>query len=190
MHLFLQGCGNARYTHCSPQAVDIRIPVPHDNNLVFAENDFLQRLGFYPGLYPCILLYLLALAAVIHSIMGSLDHRLVTAPPQSQIDCIPGELIILGISKPVQAHADADSHRHLVPYIYCFYIFQQIKPVLLQRRNRFFPHNNQELVLFYLFADAIQACNILIYLSVNQCEEEGTPNLFHAFQRFFIIIQI
>lgn len=62
MSLPFQSGSDAGYPHRRSKAVDIRISMSHNDNLIFAGNDLLQRMGFYPRLYSRILLYLLALA--------------------------------------------------------------------------------------------------------------------------------
>ena len=147
-------------------------------------------MGFYPRLYSRIFLYLLALASVIYRIMRRFDYRLVAAPPKRQINSISRKFIILRISKAVQADSYTDRHRHLISNVHGFDIFQQIKAILLQVRNRLFSHDHKELVLFHLPTDPIHPGNVLVHFPVNQGNQQRAPYLFHAFQRFLIIIQI
>ena len=162
----------------------------HDQYTVLSRNDLPQRLGLYTGFHAGIFLHLLALAPIIGDTLRRLDHRLVAAAPQRQVDSVPGKFIILRIGQTIQTHANTHGHCHLVSDVDRLYLFQQVKPVLLKLGYRFFPQDHQILVLLHLLADAVQPGDILIHLPVDQGDEQGTPYLLHALQRLLIVVQI
>ena len=127
-----------------------------------------RSMSFYSCLDTGILLYLLALAAVVGNALRRLDDRLVTAASQRQINGGTGKLVVLRIGQSIQTDTDTDGHRHLVADVHRLDLFQQIKTVLLQLCHCFFPHDYQILVLLQLLADTIQCRNVFIYLTVDQ----------------------
>ena len=147
-------------------------------------------MSFYSCLDTGILLYLLTLAAVVGDALRGLNHGLIPATSQCQINGGAGEFIVLCISQAIQTNTDTDGHCHFIADVYGLDLFQQIETVLLQLCYRFFPHDYQILVLFQLLADTVQRCNVLVHLTVDQCDQQGSADFLNALQRFLIVVQI
>ena len=188
--LSAEGLGDPVNTHRRTEAVHIRHPVSHDNDTILAGDDFPQGMSFYSCLDTGILLYLLALAAVVGNALRRLDDRLVTAASQRQINGGTGKLVVLRICQSIQTDTDTDGHRHLVADVHRLDLFQQIKTVLLQLCHCFFPHDYQILVLLQLLADTIQCRNVFIYLTVDQSNQQGSADFLDALQGFLVVVQI
>ncbi len=144
----------------------------------------------YTRLHSCILLYLLALSAVIGGAFRRLDHRLIAAAPQCKVDGIPGKLVILRIGKAVQTNTDTDGHRHLVADVHRLDILQQVKPGFLQLRHGFLAHDHKIFVFLKFFHNSVQRGDILVHLSVDQCDQERSSDLLHTLQRLLVVVQI
>ena len=124
------------------------------------------------GLNTGVLLHLLALSAIIADLLRRLDHTLVAAAAQSQVDGRSGKLIILGIAQPVQADADTYGNRHLIANIYGFHILQKFETLLTHLGYRFLTQHRQILVLFNFLADSVETGNILVHFPVNQRHQQ------------------
>ena len=164
--------------------------MPHNQYTLLAGDNFPQGLSLYSGLYPGIFLYLLALSSVISNILRRFHYRLVTAPAQGKINGIAGKFIILRITQSVQSDPDADSHCHFVSDIDGFDLLQKIEFAGSECLRRFPAKDNHILVLLYLLTDTVLSRNIFIHLSVDQCNQQGTPYLLHTLKGFIIIIQV
>ena len=190
MRLFLQRKRDPCNTDSRAETVNIRYPVPHNDDAVLTCDDLTQRLRFHSRLHPRIFFHLLALAAIVSDIIRCLDHSLVAAPPQRQIDGISRKLIILGISQPIKPHADTQRHSHLIADIDRLYILQYIEPVILELSHRFLAQDHQIFILLKLLRYSVQRRNIFIDFSVDQRDQQRAPDFFHTLQRLVIIVKI
>ena len=186
----IQGFRNPIDTDRGAEAVHISQLVSHDQNPVPAGDDFVQRMRLHPRLHAGVLFHLLALSAIIADLLRRLHHRLVSAAPQCHINGCPRKLKILGIGQAVQTDSYADGDSHLVSDVHGLHIVQNLETLFAHLRHSPLTQDRQILVLLQLSADAVEAGNVFVHLPVDQRDQKGTANLFHALQRLIIIIQI
>jgi len=79
----------------------------HNHNMLTALDNLPQCMGFDSCFYTGVLLYLLAVTAIVDNIFTLFDYHLVAAPAQCQVDCHTGIFIILIIS--ITADTDSDT---------------------------------------------------------------------------------
>src|SRR5699024_3469722 len=127
----IQGLSCPVNTNAGTYGIHIRDLMSHNHYLILAHHKFSEGMGFYTGLYTGALAHLLRFTTEISHLIPVLDHHLVTAAPQSQVNGNTGIFVILGVTGGVNANTDADGHRHVISYIDSLYILQDIKPFFL-----------------------------------------------------------
>ena len=107
MCLFAERSGDLPHTDRRTQAVDIAGLMSHDDQFVTGIQQFLKRLSLDPRLDPGILFLSRSLSAEIRDIVPVLDHSLITAAAERQIDRRASGFIIRLIILAAAADADA-----------------------------------------------------------------------------------
>ena len=100
-----QCLGDAVDADTGAKGIHISDAVSHDDDIVLARDDFFQRMRLDPGLHPCILFHLLGFSTVVGDACRGLDDRLVSSPPQRQIDGVSCKFEILRIGQTI--HTDS-----------------------------------------------------------------------------------
>ena len=185
-----QGLCHAVDSHRCTEAVCIRHTVSHHKHHILGRNDLPQGMSLDTCLHTSIFLHLLTLSAVVGDAVRGLHHSLISAPSQRQINGIAGELVVLRIAQPIQTDSHAQGHNVFIADIDCLNILQQLKSGLLELCKCFLAHYHQILILLQLSADTVQGQNVFIDTPVHQSKEERSSHLFHAGQRFLIVVQI
>ena len=85
IHLLIQRLRRAADPDGRTETVNIKILMPHDNNLFLAVHELLQRMCLDSGLDPGILLLPLRLAPKVPDVLTGADDHLVSSSSESQI---------------------------------------------------------------------------------------------------------
>ena len=178
------------HTNGRPQGIDICNLVSHTEDSVLGRKKFLQCLCLHPRLDPGIFLRLKRLSAPIGNGLAVLYGSLVSSPAKSHLHGYSGIFIILAERNAVQSDPDTDSQCHTVPDIDAFDILQNLKPILFQPFQGGILQHQEVFVLFQLSHDPVKIRKVFSHATVNQSDQQGTPDLLHAFQCLFIIVQI
>ena len=144
----------------------------------------------YPGLYSGSLFHLLGFSAKKLNLTAILHYCLVSPAAQRHVYGSTGKVIILTVGIAVHAHSDAKGNSHLIANVDGFHIFQYGKSVFFNLFHILLFDGKEILILFHLFSNTVHTVDVLVNLTINQRSKQGASNLFHAFQRLVIIVQI
>ena len=161
----------------------------HNDELVLGFQELLEGLGLHTGLYPGVLLHGLGLASEVLDALACLQHHLIAAPAQSQVQTGPCRLVAGLIGLRLHAHADAEGQRQVVSDIDGLYVLQDGEAVLHHLMDVPVHHQENVFVLFQLLYDALHGGNVVADLSVHKGCEQGPADLLHPFHGLIVIVQ-
>ena len=128
--LFSKHTGCTENSNSRTKGIDICQAVPHDNHVLTALNNFMQRMCLDPRFYTGVALHLFCLAAKICNILTIFDNDLIPASSECQINCRTCLLIVFVIRSPLDPDTDTQRDRHLIAHFDRLDIFKYTEPVV------------------------------------------------------------
>ena len=128
--LFSKHTGCTENSNPCTKGIDICQAVPHDNHVLTALNNFMQRMCLNPRFYTGVALHLFCLASKICNVLTIFDNDLIAAPSECQINCRTCLLIVLVIRSPLDTDTDTQRNRHLIANFDRLDIFKYTEPVI------------------------------------------------------------
>ena len=190
IHLLIQRLRRAADPDGRTETVNIKILMPHDNNLFLAVHELLQRMCLDSGLDPGVPLHSLALSSEVSNAVPVLQDNLVAASAQRKINGNPCALIITAVRTVVCADSDTQCHGNIITDIDIFYFFQNIKLQSLHLVQGACPHHDNVFIRLIFFYNPVHILHVFADLPVNQGGKQRSPDNFDIFQSLIIIIQI
>ena len=154
------------------ERIDIRQTMSHNDNILAALNDLMQRMRLNTSLNPRITLHLLSLTTKVCDIFAILDNDLIAASSECQIDgcsCLLVTLVIRGIF-----HTDSDTqcYRHLISDFDCLDILKDAETIIHHRLQILILKYDKVFIFLNLADQGIHLREILIYLTVYQRDKK------------------
>ena len=128
--LFSKHTGCTENSNPCTKGIDICQAVPHDNHVLTALNNFMQRMCLNPRFYTGVALDLFCLASKICNVLTIFDNDLIPTSSECQINCRTCRLIVLVIRSPLDTDTDTQRNRHLIANFDRLDIFKYTEPVI------------------------------------------------------------
>ena len=190
LRLFAQSTGGTEDTDSRAKRVHIAYTVSHDDDILTALDDLAKGMRLDSRLNAGIALHLLGLAAVVRNLILLLDHDLITASPQCKVNCRTGVLIALVVRGTADSYTDTQGYRHLIADLDRLDILQDAEFVLSQLLQIFIFEYNEIFVFLNLPHQSIHFGKVLVYLTVDQSNQQGTLHVLDAVQCLIIVVNI
>ena len=182
-------CCTINTNRCS-QRIYICHRMSHNQNISTGHHILTKSFRLNTRLNTRVLIAHFPLATIIGNTVTILDNCLIATSGKCLIDSHTGVVITLWIRVAAESQTHTECSRNLVAHTDRLHIFQQWETIFFQFLEIFLLHYNKILICLDLFDNTINLHEILVNLSIDQCQQQTLTNLFHTLDHFVIIVNI